>query len=72
MVKMTKSVIPPIPYFSTRVNQLNKLFIRLALMSQLLGKKMNGKNDKKRHSLIPYFSTRVNRLNKLLNNGGNG
>nr|WP_315529307.1 hypothetical protein [Carnobacterium maltaromaticum] len=55
MVKMTKSAIPPIPYFSAGANRLNELFIRLALLNQLLGKKMNGKNDKKRHSSHSLF-----------------
>ncbi|CAD5900997.1 conserved hypothetical protein [Carnobacterium maltaromaticum] len=50
MVKMTKSVIPPISYFSARPKRLHKLLIWLVLMNQSFGKKINGKNDKKRHS----------------------
>ncbi|AOA03179.1 hypothetical protein [Carnobacterium maltaromaticum] len=59
MEKMTKSAIPPIPYFSAGANRLNELFIRLALLNQLFGKKMNGKNDKKSIPSISYFSFRA-------------
>ncbi|PLS33559.1 hypothetical protein CYV30_12795 [Carnobacterium maltaromaticum] len=38
---------------------------RPVLMSQLFGKKMKFRGDKKRHIKFPYFSARANRLNKL-------
>ncbi|MFS7388339.1 hypothetical protein AB6884_02400 [Carnobacterium maltaromaticum] len=65
MVKMTKSVIPPIPYFSARANRLNELFIRPALMSQLFEKKIKIREDKKRPINFSYFLVRANRLNEL-------
>ena len=34
-------------------------------MSQLFGKKMKFRGDKKRHIKFPYFSARANQLNKL-------
>ncbi|CAD5898224.1 conserved hypothetical protein [Carnobacterium maltaromaticum] len=42
-----------------------KSIIRLALMSQLLEKKMKIREDKKRPINFSYFLARVNRLNEL-------
>nr|WP_236658808.1 hypothetical protein [Carnobacterium maltaromaticum] len=53
------------PYFSAELNRFNKLFIRLVLMNQSLGKKMEFRGDKKRHIKFPYFSAEPNRFNKL-------
>ncbi|WP_197092968.1 hypothetical protein [Carnobacterium maltaromaticum] len=39
MVKMTKSVIPPIPYFSARANRLNELFIKASSYEPTLREK---------------------------------
>ncbi|CAD5899163.1 hypothetical protein CKN99_03555 [Carnobacterium maltaromaticum] len=53
------------PYFLARPNQLNKLFLRLVLLSQSFEKKMKFRDGKKRHIKFPYFLARPNRLNKL-------
>ncbi|MEF9937791.1 hypothetical protein [Carnobacterium sp.] len=42
-------------FLSTRLKWLNELFIRLALMSQLLEKKIEFRGDKKRHIKFSYF-----------------
>ncbi|MDT1944902.1 hypothetical protein CKN99_07430 [Carnobacterium maltaromaticum] len=52
-------------YFLTGVNRLNELFIRLALMSQLLEKKIKIRGVKKRHINFSYFLAGANRLNEL-------
>ena len=63
------------PIFLPELNRLNKLFneppvstsflIRLALMSQLLEKKIKIREDKKRPINFSYFLTGANRLNEL-------
>ncbi|MDZ5760325.1 hypothetical protein RAK27_16930 [Carnobacterium maltaromaticum] len=52
-------------YFLTGANRLNELFIRLALMSQLLEKKIKIRGGKKRHINFSYFLAGANRLNEL-------
>ena len=46
-------------------NRLNELFIRLALMSQLLEKKIKIRGGKKRHINFSYFLAGANQLNEL-------
>nr|WP_315529895.1 hypothetical protein [Carnobacterium maltaromaticum] len=46
-------------------NRLNELFIRLALMSQLLEKKIKIRGGKKRPINFSYFLAGANRLNEL-------
>ncbi|KRN60031.1 hypothetical protein CKN99_10230 [Carnobacterium maltaromaticum] len=62
---MTKIVILYISYFLAEVNRLNELFIRPALMSQLLEKKIKIRGGKERHINFSYFLVGVNRLNEL-------
>ncbi|MFS7390932.1 hypothetical protein AB6884_15785 [Carnobacterium maltaromaticum] len=52
-------------YFLVGVNRLNELFIRPALMSQLLEKKIKIRGGKERHINFSYFLVGVNRLNEL-------
>ncbi|MEG0545484.1 MAG: hypothetical protein RR545_13460 [Carnobacterium sp.] len=53
------------PYFLAGAKQLNKLFIRLVLLSQLLEKKIKIRGGKKHHINFPYFLAGAKQLNKL-------
>ncbi|KRN85072.1 hypothetical protein IV75_GL003224 [Carnobacterium maltaromaticum] len=62
---MTKSVTSNFPIFLPELIGSTNFLLRQVLMSQLFGKKMKFRGDKKRHIKFPYFSARANRLNKL-------
>ncbi|MEG1174629.1 hypothetical protein, partial [Carnobacterium sp.] len=53
------------PIFLPELTGSTNFLLRPVLMSQLFGKKMKFRGDKKRHIKFPYFSARANRLNKL-------
>ncbi|PLS39369.1 hypothetical protein CYV26_03980 [Carnobacterium maltaromaticum] len=62
---MTKSVTSNFSIFLPELIDSTNFLLRPVLMSQLFGKKMKFRGDKKRHIKFPYFSSRANWLNKL-------
>ncbi|TFJ73527.1 hypothetical protein CKN94_10060 [Carnobacterium maltaromaticum] len=55
--------------FLSELSDSTNFLSRLVLMSQLFGKKINGKNDKKRPFNFSYFLAGAKRLNKLFIKG---
>ncbi|MDZ5757888.1 hypothetical protein RAK27_04380, partial [Carnobacterium maltaromaticum] len=62
---VTQNVTSNFPIFLPELNGSTSFLFRLALLSQLFGKKMNFRGDTKRHIKFPYFSARAERLNEL-------
>ncbi|CAD5901566.1 conserved hypothetical protein [Carnobacterium maltaromaticum] len=63
--KSKKTLFLEFSIFRSGLTGSTNFLLRPVLMSQLFGKKMKFRGDKKRHIKFPYFSARANRLNKL-------
>ncbi|PLS56872.1 hypothetical protein CYV26_01025 [Carnobacterium maltaromaticum] len=66
---MVKIAILPIPIFLPGLTGSTNFLFRLALLSQLLEKKIKIREDKKRPINFPYFLAGATRLNELFIQG---